>query len=124
MSRNKPANHGLIARDLHHICAAAAELPEIDEIVLFGSRAKGTHQQGSDVDLAIKGKEITYTTVLRLLDSLNEVRPIPYFFDVVDYSSLGDEPLREHIDRVGIVLFSVGAIAQTSEPIKSKINEE
>ncbi len=121
---HEPANHGLIARDLHHIRAAAAELSEIDEVILFGSRAKGTHQQGSDVDLAIKGREITYTTVLRLLDSLNEVRPIPYFFDVVDYNSLGDEPLREHIDRVGMMLFSANTIIQTSEPVKSKINEE
>ena len=103
-------NHGLIERDLFHIRAAAAEHPEIDEVVLFGSRAKGTHQQGSDVDLSIKGKGITHTTVLRLLDSLNEERPIPYFFDVVDYNGLGDEPLREHIDRVGIVLFAASEI--------------
>ena len=103
---DKLANHGLIARDLHHIRAAAAELPEIDEVVLFGSRAKGTHQQGSDVDLSTKGKAITYSTVLRLSESLNEERPMPYFFDVVDYNSLGDKPLREHINRVGIVLFA------------------
>ncbi|MGB3789487.1 MAG: nucleotidyltransferase domain-containing protein [Phormidesmis sp.] len=99
-------NHGLLERDLFHIREAAAELPEIEEVVLFGSRAKGTYQQGSDVDLSIRGEGITHTTVLRLLDSLNEVRPIPYFFDVVDYNSLKDEPLRKHIDRVGVVLFS------------------
>lgn len=120
----KSANHGLIARDLHHIRAAAAELPEIDEVILFGSRAKGTHQQGSDVDLAIKGNGITHTTVLRLLDSLNEARPMPYFFDVLDYNGLANEPLCEHIDRVGIVLFSASTITQTSESVKSRINEE
>lgn len=99
-------NHGLIPRDLFHIKEAALMLPEISEIVLFGSRAKGTHDRGSDVDIAIKGKRVTHTTVLRLLDDLNEERPLPYFFDVVDYGSLGDEPLRQHIDRVGIVLFT------------------
>lgn len=99
--------HGLIERDLFHIRASASELKEIDQVVLFGSRAKGTHDKGSDVDLALKGKEITYATVLRLLDELNEKRPLPYFFDVVDYGSLQvDEPLRSHIDRVGIVLFT------------------
>lgn len=124
MMNYKSANHGLIARDLYHIRAAAAELPEIDEVILFGSRAKGTHQQGSDVDLAIKGKGITHTTVLRLLDSLNEVRPIPYFIDVVDYNGLGDEPLRDHVDRVGIVLSSASTIAQTSKPLEGEINEK
>ncbi|WP_228024719.1 nucleotidyltransferase domain-containing protein [cf. Phormidesmis sp. LEGE 11477] len=90
-----------------HIRAAAAELEEIDQVILFGSRAKGTHHRGSDVDLSIKGKGITYSTVIQLSESLNEERPLPYFFDVVDYDSLGNEPLRDHIDRVGIVLFSV-----------------
>ncbi|MEM9090533.1 MAG: nucleotidyltransferase domain-containing protein [Cyanobacteria bacterium P01_F01_bin.53] len=100
-------SYGLKERDLKHIRAAAAELEAVEQVVLFGSRAKGTYQQGSDVDLAIVGEGITHTTVLRLLESLNEERPLPYFFDVVDYNSLDDEPLRSHIDRVGIVLFNV-----------------
>ncbi|MGB3293679.1 MAG: nucleotidyltransferase domain-containing protein [Phormidesmis sp.] len=102
-------NHGLTAQDLAHIRAAAAELTEIAQVILFGSRAKGTYQQGSDVDLAISaisGKGITHSTVLRLSESLNEERPLPYFFDVVNYDSLEDEPLQQHIDRVGILLFS------------------
>ncbi|MEL6879084.1 MAG: nucleotidyltransferase domain-containing protein [Cyanobacteria bacterium J06607_10] len=104
--KNRKSNgHGLIPFDLHHIRAAAAALPEIDEVILFGSRAKGTHQKGADVDLAIKGKGITYDTVLRLSSNLNEERPLPYFFDIVDYDRLEkDEPIRAHIDRVGIVL--------------------
>ncbi len=99
-------NHGLIAQDLAHIRAAAAELKEINRVILFGSRAKGIHQRGSDVDLSISGKGITHSTVLRLSESLNEERPLPYFFDIVNYDSLGDEPLRQHIDRVGILLFT------------------
>ncbi|MEO1791259.1 MAG: nucleotidyltransferase domain-containing protein [Cyanobacteria bacterium J06629_19] len=100
-------SYGLLAQDLFHICAAAAEIPEIEEVILFGSCAKGTYQQGSDVDLSIKGENITHTTVFRLSDELNEERPLPYFFDVVDYNSLeNDEPLRSHIDRVGKVLFT------------------
>ena len=100
--------YGLLEQDLFHICNAAADLKEITEVVLFGSRAKGTYRQGSDVDLSIKGKGITHDTVLQLSDELNEERPLPYFFDVVDYNSLKvDDPLRAHIDRVGIVLFNV-----------------
>ncbi|MEL6455217.1 MAG: nucleotidyltransferase domain-containing protein [Cyanobacteria bacterium J06623_5] len=107
---HKPMDHGLLERDLLHIRAAAAALPEIEEVVLFGSRAKGTYQDASDVDLSIRGKGITHNTVLKLLDDLNEVRPIPYFFDVVDYNTLASAPLREHTDRVGVVLFAASAI--------------
>ena len=98
-------NHGLLARDLFHIRAAVSELEQIEQVILFGSRAKGTHERGSDVDIAIKG-DINYETVLQLSSELNEARPLPYFFDVVNYDSLDDnDPLRAHIDRVGWVLF-------------------
>ncbi|MGD1900545.1 MAG: nucleotidyltransferase family protein [Phormidesmis sp.] len=103
-------NHGLIARDLKHIREAVAEIEEIEQVILFGSRAKGTHYRGSDVDLSIKGKGITYDTVLRLSRSLNEERPLPYFFDIVDYDSLKeDEPIRANIDRVGIVFLNAAS---------------
>jgi len=99
-------NHGLIERDLFHIREAAAAIKEIEVVILFGSRAKGTYQRGSDVDISIKGRHVTHSTVLQLLDDLDEKRPLPYFFDIVDYNSLNpDDPLRVHIDRVGLVLF-------------------
>lgn len=104
-------NHGLIERDLFHIRAAAASLEEIEEVILFGSRAKGTYRQGSDVDISIKGKYVTHSTVLKLSDDLEEERPLPYFFDIVDYNSLQeDDPLKQHIDRVGVVLFQASRI--------------
>ncbi|MEL6603176.1 MAG: nucleotidyltransferase domain-containing protein [Cyanobacteria bacterium J06614_10] len=100
-------NHGLMARDLRHIREAVAEIKEIEQVVLFGSRAKGTHYRGSDVDLSISGRGVTYDTVLKLSRSLNEERPLPYYFDILDYNSLkADEPIRAHIDRVGVVLFA------------------
>ena len=103
--------YGLRESDLAHIQAAASEMSEITEVILFGSRAKGNYQKGSDVDLSIKGEGITHSTIVRLSESLNEERPLPYFFDIVDYGSLEDEPLREHIDRVGIVLFKASAVS-------------
>lgn len=103
-------NHGLIAQDLKHIREAVSDVKEIDQVILFGSRAKGTHDRGSDVDLSISGKGITYDTILRLSRNLNEERPLPYFFDIVNYDSLEeDEPIRAHIDRVGIVLFDTAS---------------
>lgn len=97
--------YGLLERDLLHILAAAKSLPEISQLVLFGSRAKGSYKPGSDVDLAIKGAAATYETALKLADILNEERPLPYFFDVVHYEGIKEPRLAEHIDRVGIVLY-------------------
>jgi uncharacterized protein len=99
------AHSGLLDRDLRMIREAANTLPEIRQVILFGSRAKGTQKVGSDVDLAIKGEAVSYDTVLRLAELLNEEKPLPYFFDVLNYNSISEPELKNHIDRVGVVLF-------------------
>ena len=37
--------------------AVFARYPQISRAVLFGSRAMGTHKPGSDIDIALFGKE-------------------------------------------------------------------
>jgi len=100
---------GLTEADINCIRTAIEQFPEIEEAVIFGSRAKGTHKKASDVDLAIKGRVVTSETINRLNFLLNEELPLPYFFDVVHYESLENQLLVEHIDRVGksITLFGV-----------------
>lgn len=92
---------GLTQADIKRITAAIKQFPEIEEAVIFGSRAKGTYKKASDVDLAIKGRAVTPETIQRLNFLLNEELPLPYFFDVVHYESLENRLLVEHIDRVG-----------------------
>uniref|UniRef100_C6E103 DNA polymerase beta domain protein region n=1 Tax=Geobacter sp. (strain M21) TaxID=443144 RepID=C6E103_GEOSM len=104
--------YGLLERDLEHILAAVKSLPEISQLVLFGSRAKGNFKTGSDVDLAIKGAAVSYETALKLAEILNEEKPLPYFFDVVHYEGVSEPGLIEHIDRVGVVLYSKDAQRQ------------
>ena len=96
--------YGLIDCDFIHINAAIQEFPEIEEVILFGSRAKGNYKKGSDVDLAIKGDRLTYEITLRFADCLNEEKPLPYFFDVVHYEAIAEPMLKVHIDRVGVDL--------------------
>jgi predicted nucleotidyltransferase len=79
--------------------------PQIREVVLFGSRAKGTYHTGSDIDLAIKGDRPMPDVALDLQTMLNEELPIPYMVDVVDYHSLSHQNLIDHIDRVGIRIY-------------------
>ncbi len=96
---------GLLKSDLTLISSAAKQLPEIDQVILFGSRAKGSYKPGSDVDLAIKGKKLAYESAIRLASLLNEETPMPYFFDVINYDAITEPQLLEHIDRVGVVIF-------------------
>ena len=98
--------YGLIERDFIYINEAIREFPEIEEIILFGSRVKGNYKKGSDVDLAIKGDRITYEITARFADCLNEEKPLPYFFDVVHYEVIANPTLKAHIDRVGINIYN------------------
>lgn len=98
--------YGLLDRDMTHILEAVRSFPEISQLVLFGSRAKGNYKTASDVDLAIKGASVTYDTAVKLADILNEEKPLPYFFDVIHYEAITEPRLVEHIDRVGVVLYS------------------
>ena len=105
--------YGLRESDVVHITDAISQFDAISEVVLFGSRAKGNYKIGSDVDLAIKGDRVTHRTVLELSNCLNEEKPLPYFFDVVQYETIEELRLVEHIDRVGIVIFRRTALTPT-----------
>ncbi len=98
--------HGLGERDTESIVRASRELPEIEEVILFGSRAKETHKKASDVDLAVKGKNISDKTVKKLSSKLNEELPLPYFVDIVHYETIKNNDLIDHIDRVGRIIYS------------------
>ena len=78
---------------------------EIKEAVIFGSRAKGNYKTGSDIDIAIKGSEITQDIVDKLSTRLNQELPIPYFIDILHYENITSDDLIDHIDRVGFVFY-------------------
>ena len=96
--------YGLKSSDLKIICRLFKEYSNIEEAVLFGSRAKGSHLPGSDVDIALKGSDLQ-EAILRMSIFLNQESLLPYYFDIVDYNSLDNKNLIDHIDRVGISIY-------------------
>jgi len=77
--------------------------PEIIKVFIYGSRAMGRETPGSDIDLALvtnSDRDISAHVKADL-----EELPTPYLFDVVDYQRITHAPLRQHIDRVGKILF-------------------
>lgn len=74
----------------------------IDRAMVFGSRAKGNWRENSDIDIAVFGEGVNVGSLVAQLDEL----PMPYKFDIVDYNSINSCALREHIDRVGIEIYT------------------
>lgn len=96
---------GLKKRDLTHIIETLSQYPEINEAILFGSRAIGNFKKGSDIDIAIKGENISHRIIADLTNSLEETLPIPFFFDIIHFNTIGSNQLLEHINRVGIKIY-------------------
>lgn len=96
---------GLKSTDLKDTCDVLKKFCQIEQAVLFGSRAKGNYQHGSDVDIALKGKELTSQIVREVSFILNEESLMPYKFDVLNYHTIQETALKEHIDKVGVIIY-------------------
>ena len=96
---------GFTEHELSELRAIISRFPRIEKVLLFGSRAKGCADRGSDVDLAVIGDSVSDDDIFRLHEKLSEESNLPYFFDLLNYPSLQDEPLKSHINRVGIAVY-------------------
>jgi len=98
-------SYGIYNKSFTLIMDSFKSFPEIEKVIIYGSRAMGNYKKGSDIDLAIIGDHITLNTVNKLSAKLNEDLPIPYYFDVLDYKSLSNINLKNHIDEEGKLIY-------------------
>ena len=72
----------------------------IQKVILFGSRARGTSRERSDIDLAVEGGNVTDFR----LDVDEKTRTL-LMFDVVNLGWGIASDLQEEIERDGVVLY-------------------
>lgn len=72
--------------------------------IIYGSRAKGNYRKGSDIDLVLKGENLTINDVLKLEDDLDELL-LPYLFDISILHHIKNPNLLGHIERVGKIFY-------------------
>lgn len=101
--------HGLTDKTLAQIASVLARFSDVEKAVLFGSRAKGTHKPGSDIDLALIGNNLNWRTIGRIDSALDDL-PLPYGFSLVVFNERTDPEVAAHIRRVGIPLFQRKAL--------------
>jgi len=83
--------------------------PEVETVKLYGSRAKGSFHDRSDIDLVVLGAGIDRFLVADLLMDLADA-DLPYAVDLQNYGEIKNRALIEHIDRVGLVIFEREAL--------------
>ncbi|MFN2373515.1 MAG: nucleotidyltransferase domain-containing protein [Cyclonatronaceae bacterium] len=96
---------GLKTYEIKQIITVLEEFLEVEEAVLFGTRAMGRYRRNSEVDIALKGRLVNGEVTARVREALSGLPGIPFRFDVVCYSDLENPVLVEHIGRVGQVLY-------------------
>lgn len=104
---------GLSAYELDLIRSVLARFPHVTRAVVFGSRANGTFRENSDIDIAVDGN-VSPLEAESLRGDLEELA-IANRFDVVAIRHITNDALREHIERVGVVLYTDAACAPATE---------
>jgi predicted nucleotidyltransferase len=95
---------GLSEATIHKICAVLARYPQVEKAVLYGSRATGNYRNGSDIDLALFGDDITLRTLCSIMDAIDDLL-LPYSVDLVVFEQIRDPDLIAHIQRAGVVFY-------------------
>ena len=103
--KSSVVSFGLTQKHLEFLRTLFLAYPEIEAVVLFGSRAKGSHKIGSDVDLLLKGEGVTVGTLARLGAAIED-SSFPYFVDLVSENTLTSKELQEHIRQFGVEIYS------------------
>lgn len=104
MNTENKSRYGLKESVIAKISSVFSIVPEIEQVILYGSRAMGTFRNGSDIDLTIKGDAITQSQMLRVENQLDDLL-LPYTIDLSLLRQIDNKELLDHIKRVGIVLY-------------------
>lgn len=105
---------GLTESAIAQIRGVLASYPAVERAVLYGSRAMGSYRKGSDIDLTLIGRQLTYRMLLNIDAEIDDLL-LPYLFDLSLFSQIENPDLVEHIKRVRIVLYERDARGLGSE---------
>lgn len=80
---------------------------EVEEVIIYGSRAKGNYRNGSDLDLTLTGSALNDDILTKInleIDDLNT----PYLFDISIFHRLNSPDLQDYIKRIGKIFYKKG----------------
>lgn len=80
-----------------------ARYPQIEQVIIYGSRAKGSYRSGSDIDLTIVG-HLDYQSLMKLENQLDDLL-LPYKIDLSLKHQINNPDLLNHIERAGKVFY-------------------
>jgi proline iminopeptidase len=110
---------GLANRHYADFARIFRRYPEIDQVLIFGSRAKGTDKPWSDFDLAVVAPEMSDGQFSQLWNELDAL-PLVFKTDILHLDRLKPGPLRDKILKEGRRFYPV----PTEQGVKSAFDLE
>lgn len=104
MFKSTEAHIGLSDNVIEAITQIFRKFPEVEKVVLYGSRAKGDFRKGSDIDLAIHGEKMDLAILYNIENEIDDLL-LPYSMDISIHHKIENKDLMDHIDRVGILFY-------------------
>lgn len=96
---------GLSDKSMEIIRGIYSQFPQIESVILYGSRAKGNFKPGSDIDMTIVADPTFDFSALAKVNAMFHESSLPYLYDISDFSKLTNPDLIEHIKRCGKVIY-------------------
>lgn len=91
---------GLSKRALDLLRGVFSDYPAVDQAIVYGSRAKGNYRNGSDIDIVLEGRALTFEDLSRIETALDDLM-LPWSIDISLLSHIDNPALLDHITRVG-----------------------
>jgi predicted nucleotidyltransferase len=96
--------YGLKQTTIESIKNVFRRYSQVEQVIIYGSRAKGNYKNGSDIDLTLKGDDLSLTLMNKINIELDDLL-LPYTFELSIYSHIKNCNLIEHINRVGKIFY-------------------
>lgn len=91
---------GLSLQDIEKISGVLRLHSEVEKAIVYGSRALGSFQSASDIDLTLIGCNLTLDHLLRIGGEFDDLM-LPYRIDLSLFQGIEDPSVIEHIQTHG-----------------------
>ena len=98
------SRYGLSEAVINDLRRVFSDFSEIERVLIFGSRAKGTFKDGSDIDLAVVAPTLTEQGFAALWNAVDDL-PIVFKVDLLHWDRLSNQVLKEAASQQGLQVF-------------------
>jgi predicted nucleotidyltransferase len=96
---------GLSEKTVKQIRFVFSRYPQIEQVMIYGSRAKASYRHGSDIDLTITRALPEFINIAGIETELDDLL-LPYGIDLSLFRDIKNMELINHIERVGVVFYN------------------